>query len=90
MTDPTTLISLLESYFQHFGGKACCFEDLQPYIELEGDELATWTSVLEKQMAASVSILSPTENSCLMFWSDLSTGPMALHQCAEAASVQPH
>ncbi|KAI0807388.1 N-acetyltransferase B complex non catalytic subunit-domain-containing protein [Fomes fomentarius] len=55
-TDPTTLTSLLESYFQHFGGKACCFEDLQPYIELEGDELVTWTSVLEKQTAASTSV----------------------------------
>ncbi|KAI0721082.1 N-acetyltransferase B complex non catalytic subunit-domain-containing protein [Cerioporus squamosus] len=55
-TDSTVLTSLLESYFQHFGGKACCFEDLKPYIELEGADLATWTSVLEKQTAQVTSV----------------------------------
>ena len=57
-TDSTTLNSLLEAYFQNFGGKACCYEDLVPYIELEGEDLARWTSVLEKQTASSVG-LSP-------------------------------
>ena len=55
-TDSTTINSLLEAYFQNFGGKACCYEDLQPYVELEGEELARWTSVLEKQTASSVSL----------------------------------
>ena len=55
-TDSTTLNSLLEAYFLNFGGKPCCYEDLQPYVELEGEELARWTSVLEKQTASAVSI----------------------------------
>ncbi|TBU65814.1 N-acetyltransferase B complex non catalytic subunit-domain-containing protein [Dichomitus squalens] len=52
-TDTTTLNSLLEAYFQNFGGKACCYEDLKPYVELEGEDLARWTAVLEKQTASS-------------------------------------
>ena len=55
-TDSTTLNSLLEAYFQNFGGKPCCYEDLQPYVELEGEELARWTSVLEKQTASAVRV----------------------------------
>ncbi|KAI0748133.1 N-acetyltransferase B complex non catalytic subunit-domain-containing protein [Daedaleopsis nitida] len=55
-TDPTVLTSLLESYFQHFGGKACCYEDLQPYIQFEGEDLLRWTSILEKQTAATTSV----------------------------------
>ncbi|KAI0362109.1 actin cytoskeleton organization protein [Trametes cingulata] len=55
-TDSTALNSLLESYFQSFGGKACCYEDLKPYIALEGDELAQWTAVLEKQTATFTSV----------------------------------
>nr|VWO98683.1 MAPKK kinase Kpp4 [Ganoderma boninense] len=55
-TDSTTLNSLLEAYFLNFGGKPCCYEDLQPYVELEGEELARWTSVLEKQTASATSV----------------------------------
>ncbi|KAH9901395.1 actin cytoskeleton organization protein [Cubamyces lactineus] len=55
-TDPTALISLLEGYFQSFGGKACCYEDLKPYIELEGEELANWTALLEKQTSAYTTV----------------------------------
>ena len=53
-TDPTALHSLLDSYFQSFGGKACCYEDLRPYIEFEGEDLAQWNAVLEKQTATFV------------------------------------
>ena len=54
--DSTTLNSLLEAYFQNFGGKPCCYKDLQLYVELEGEELAWWTSVLEKQTASVVRV----------------------------------
>lgn len=44
--DPKALKNYLESYFDQFGDKACCFEDLKPYITLEGESLAEWTSFL--------------------------------------------
>ncbi|KAH9854239.1 N-acetyltransferase B complex non catalytic subunit-domain-containing protein [Lenzites betulinus] len=55
-TDSSSLTSLLESYFQSFGGKSCCFEDLKPYIELEGEDLAQWTAILHKQTVAFTSV----------------------------------
>ncbi|OSC97114.1 actin cytoskeleton organization protein [Trametes coccinea BRFM310] len=55
-TDSAALNSSLEHYFQSFGGKACCYEDLKPYIELEGDELARWTAMLENQPATFASL----------------------------------
>ncbi|KAI0780924.1 actin cytoskeleton organization protein [Trametes elegans] len=55
-TDSTALHSLLDSYFQSFGGKACCYEDLRPYIEFEGEDLAQWNAVLEKQTATFTSV----------------------------------
>lgn len=45
--DKTRLCALLEEYFEKFGEKPSCHQDLKPYIELEGEELAQWTSVLE-------------------------------------------
>ncbi|KAI0670373.1 actin cytoskeleton organization protein [Trametes maxima] len=55
-TDSGALHSLLESYFQSFGGKSCCFEDLKPYVDLEGEDLTRWTAVLEKQTAAFTTV----------------------------------
>ncbi|EIW60342.1 actin cytoskeleton organization protein [Trametes versicolor FP-101664 SS1] len=55
-TDSSALLSLLESYFQSFGGKACCYEDLKPYIEFEGEDLAKWTAVLERQTDAFTTV----------------------------------
>ena len=54
ITDAATLYGLIESYFLNFGDKACCYEDLKPYIELEGEELANWTALLEKQTSAGI------------------------------------
>lgn len=44
----------MESYFQHFGGKACCFEDLKPYVGAKGVDLAKWVPVLEAQAPSFV------------------------------------
>lgn len=41
------LLSLLKLYLERFGDKACCFEDLRPYIALEGDELRSVVAHLE-------------------------------------------
>jgi len=45
--DPDRLINLMRQYFETFGDKSCCFEDLKPYTFLEGDEQKSWTSFLE-------------------------------------------
>ncbi|KAH8106992.1 actin cytoskeleton organization protein [Cristinia sonorae] len=40
-------LSLTEKYFMHFGDKACCVEDLVPYIDFESEYLEQWTAFLE-------------------------------------------
>ncbi|KAF9075215.1 N-acetyltransferase B complex non catalytic subunit-domain-containing protein [Rhodocollybia butyracea] len=57
-TDPTRMVQLLKQYFETFGDKACCYEDLKPYVSLEGGDLAAWTEFLK----ASPPPLSTTEN----------------------------
>jgi N-terminal acetyltransferase B complex non-catalytic subunit len=39
----------MENYFSQFGDKACCFEDLQPYVDLGADAKSRWTSFLQSQ-----------------------------------------
>jgi N-terminal acetyltransferase B complex non-catalytic subunit len=51
----------MESYFNLVGDKACCFEDLRPYLSLEGEDRARWTSFLESITFSSVSIASQLE-----------------------------
>ncbi|RDB21137.1 N-alpha-acetyltransferase 25, NatB auxiliary subunit [Hypsizygus marmoreus] len=46
-TDPERLVKLMQQYFEKIGDKACCFEDLKPYLELEENDLAQWTSYSE-------------------------------------------
>ena len=46
----------MESYFQHFGGKPCCYEDLRPYADVEGLDTAKWTATLEAQDMTFVSL----------------------------------
>lgn len=49
---PSALIDLLEKYFSRFGDKACCFEDLRPYITIDPVDLTRWTSFLESQYSS--------------------------------------
>lgn len=50
------LADLLGEYFDRFGTKACCFDDLRPYIDsLAPEEL---TQVLERLEPASRTSLS--------------------------------
>ncbi|KAJ3537583.1 hypothetical protein NM688_g6661 [Phlebia brevispora] len=46
-TDASALYALAQSYFSQFGNKACCYEDLLPYVRFEGADLAQWTAFLE-------------------------------------------
>ena len=48
------LVDLLKGYFTTFGDKLVCFEDLQPYVQLEDGPLAEWTQFLESQFSSFV------------------------------------
>ncbi|KAH8112516.1 hypothetical protein DFH11DRAFT_498777 [Phellopilus nigrolimitatus] len=41
------LLCLIKLYFERFGDKACCFEDLKPYSVLEGSALLALNAYLE-------------------------------------------
>ncbi|THG98979.1 hypothetical protein EW026_g3303 [Hermanssonia centrifuga] len=45
--DPSALYTLTESYFQQYGDKPCCYEDLLPYVaDFNVEDLSRWTSFL--------------------------------------------
>ncbi|KAJ7940559.1 actin cytoskeleton organization protein [Mycena leptocephala] len=45
--DTNRMVDLMKRYFQEIGDKACCFEDLKPYLALKGEDAASWTSFLQ-------------------------------------------
>ncbi|KAG6917964.1 hypothetical protein DXG01_017148 [Tephrocybe rancida] len=45
--DSERLVNLMQQYFTQVGDKACCFEDLKPYLVLEEQESIKWTSFLQ-------------------------------------------
>ncbi|KAK7020551.1 N-alpha-acetyltransferase 25, NatB auxiliary subunit [Favolaschia claudopus] len=45
--DAGRLVDLMKRYFDEVGDKACCYEDLKPYLALEGDDATRWTHFLE-------------------------------------------
>ena len=51
----------MESYFNLVGDKACCFEDLRPYLSLETADQVRWTAFLESIPLSFVSITSQLE-----------------------------
>ncbi|KAG8902855.1 hypothetical protein FRB99_004017 [Tulasnella sp. 403] len=63
--EPRLLVPLLQTYFSNFGDKACCFEDLKPYIaDLKktaesgaASELDEWHTFLTSQVPQAVSSL---------------------------------
>lgn len=59
LSDLTRLGSLLEEYYEKFGDKPSCFEDLLPYIGLEGGDPTQWTRLLDETSTTFVSGLSP-------------------------------
>lgn len=47
LADPSALYTLTESYFQQYGDKPCCYEDLLPYVaDFNVEDLSRWTSFL--------------------------------------------
>lgn len=59
LSDLTRLGSLLGEYYEKFGDKPSCFEDLLPYISLEGGDLTQWTRLLDETSTTFVGGLSP-------------------------------
>jgi len=47
----------MEKYFSQFGDKACCFEDLRPYVNLGTDEKLRWTAFLASQEPSFVRVM---------------------------------
>ncbi|KAJ6630878.1 actin cytoskeleton organization protein [Mycena sp. CBHHK59/15] len=45
--DPNRMVELMKQYFKEIGDKACCFEDLKPYLALTGDDSSAWASFLQ-------------------------------------------
>ena len=52
LVDPDAIYTLAESYFERFSDKACCFEDLVPYIQFSSEHMSKWTTLLEKHNSA--------------------------------------
>ena len=53
--DSSRMATLVQQYFEQFGDKACCFEDLKPYLTLGVEDLVRWTSFLEAVPTSFVS-----------------------------------
>ncbi|KAJ7109453.1 actin cytoskeleton organization protein [Mycena epipterygia] len=46
-SDTNRMVDLMKQYFEEIGDKACCFEDLKPYLALEADDSDRWMSFLQ-------------------------------------------
>ncbi|KAJ7774501.1 actin cytoskeleton organization protein [Mycena maculata] len=45
--DTNRMVDLMKRYFEEIGDKACCFEDLKPYLTLDADDSEKWKSFLQ-------------------------------------------
>lgn len=48
-------LNLLKHYFEIFGDKTACYEDIQTYTDLDSDVLSDWITYLEKTNHTPVS-----------------------------------
>ncbi|OAX41971.1 hypothetical protein K503DRAFT_427433 [Rhizopogon vinicolor AM-OR11-026] len=48
-SDVNILVESMENYFSQFSDKACCFEDLRPYVDLGVEAKSRWISFLASQ-----------------------------------------
>jgi hypothetical protein len=47
----------MENYFSQFSDKACCFEDLRSYVDLDVEAKSRWISFLASQGLSFVRII---------------------------------
>ena len=52
--DESSVVHLMENYFDQFGDKACCYEDLLGYLDMESAPLGQWTTFLASHQASFV------------------------------------
>ncbi|EIW85127.1 actin cytoskeleton organization protein [Coniophora puteana RWD-64-598 SS2] len=62
-SDITVLKALLQKYFVLHSEKACCFEDLKPYLDLSDADRDEWTTFLDSQRST---LESATDLRCLI------------------------
>ncbi len=61
--EPSRLLNLLKHYFEIFGDKAACYEDIRSYTDLDSDVLSAWTTILEKTSHTPVSFSNCRQSS---------------------------
>lgn len=87
--DSDRRITLLKQYFLQVGDKACCFEDLKPYLDLEENELLAWTTFLESVPQTFVSLLGPIFYKILTwYWEDDSWRTSTPDQLSQIITLQ--
>ncbi|KAF8212156.1 actin cytoskeleton organization protein [Mycena galopus ATCC 62051] len=87
--DPNRMVDLMKRYFEEIGDKACCYEDLKPYLALEGDDAARWTSFLQSSTPsfASNNDLRRLINSHKLLRQNLSSDDLNIGVETERASL---
>ena len=53
--ESSRLLNLLKHYFEIFGDKATCYEDIRTYTDLDSGVLSEWITFLEKTAHTPVS-----------------------------------
>jgi N-terminal acetyltransferase B complex non-catalytic subunit len=54
--ESSRLLNLLKHYFEIFGDKTTCYEDIRTYTDLDSDVLSDWIAFLEKTAHTPVSL----------------------------------
>ncbi|KAJ6502477.1 actin cytoskeleton organization protein [Mycena sanguinolenta] len=87
--DPNRMVDLMKRYFEEIGDKACCYEDLKPYLTLEGEDAARWTSFLQSLTPsfASDNDLRRLINSHKLLRQNLSVDEVSIAAETERASL---
>lgn len=66
VVDESAMVGLMERYFHLVGDKACCYEDMKPYISLPEADLPRWTSFLESIPVSSVRLTIATSDTTIL------------------------
>ncbi|KAG9318673.1 N-acetyltransferase B complex non catalytic subunit-domain-containing protein [Chiua virens] len=56
LSDDSVVVGLMETYFTGFGDKACCFEDLASFLDLEIMSLDHWKTFLANHQPSFASV----------------------------------
>lgn len=81
-TESSRLLNLLKHYFEVFGDKAACYEDIRTYTDLDSDVLSDWIAFIEKtaHTPSSSSALQRSINAHKLLRCGLSTTQLTVDQ----------